>query len=332
MTTSLILALSFLLFTSATSAQLIKSVDAIGMTVADMDRSVEFFTKVLSFEKITDVEVYGSEYEKLQGLFGLRIRVVCLKLGNELIELTQYLAPEGRPIPPGWRSHDHDFQHIAIVVSDMDKAYQQLRNHKVRHASTAPQTIPVTNKAAAGIRAFYFKDPDGHNLEIINFPPGKGDPRWQRNNDKLFLGIDHSAIVVSNTQSSLKYYRDLLGMKLAGESFNDGTEQEHLNNVAGARLHISGLKAAAGPGIEFLEYLTPRDGRPAPVDTRANDVWHWQTTLTTDNATNAAQTLRKAKRRVASPGLAELPEKSLGFIKGFLARDPDGHGLQIVEQ
>ena len=302
------------------------------MTVADMDRSIEFFSKVLSFERITDVEVHGGEYEKLQGLFGLRMRVVRLKLGEERIELTQYLAPEGRPIPPDWRSHDHDFQHIAIVVSDMDRAYQQLRNHKVRHASTAPQTIPVTNKAAAGIRAFYFKDPDGHNLEIINFPPGKGDPRWQRNNDKLFLGIDHSAIVVSNTQSSLKYYRDLLGMKLAGASFNDGTEQEHLNNVAGARLHISGLKAAAGPGIEFLEYLTPRDGRPAPVDTRANDVWHWQTTLTTDNATNAAQTLRKAKRRVASPGLAELPEKSLGFIKGFLARDPDGHGLQIVEQ
>src|SRR6185295_8135496 len=133
MTTSLILALSFLLFTSATSAQLIKSMDAIGMTVSDMDRSVEFFTKVLSFEKITDVEVYGSEYEKLQGLFGLRIRVVRLKLGNEIIELTQYLAPEGRPIPPDWRSHDHSFQHTAIVVADMDRAYQQLRSHKVRY-------------------------------------------------------------------------------------------------------------------------------------------------------------------------------------------------------
>ncbi|HET9917928.1 MAG TPA: VOC family protein, partial [Candidatus Binatia bacterium] len=222
------------------------------MTVSDIDRSVEFFSKVLRFEKITDVEVLGGEYEKLQGLFGVRMRVVRLKLGTEMIVLTQYLAPEGRPIPPDWRSHDHGFQHIAIVVRDMDRAYQQLRSHKVRHTSTAPQTIPATNKAAAGIRAFYFKDPDGHNLEIIYFPPGRGDPRWQDNTDRLFLGVDHSAIVVSNTQSSLKYYRDLLGLKLAGESFNYGTEQEHLNNVAGARLHISSLKAAAGPGIEFL--------------------------------------------------------------------------------
>ena len=330
--TASLFALLFLLFTSVASAQLVRSIDAIGMTVADMDRPIEFFSKVLSFEKITDVEVHGSEYETLQGVFGLRMRVARLALGAEKIELTQYLAPAGRPIPPDWRSHDHGFQHIAIVVSDMDKAYQQLRRHKVRHVSTAPQTIPASNQAAAGIRDFYFKDPDGHNLEVIYFPPGKGDPRWQNSSGKLFLGVDHTAIVVSDTPNSLKYYRDLLGLKLAGASMNYGTEQEHLNNVAGARLHISGLKAPGGPGIEFLEYLTPRDGRPAPKDTMANDLWHWQTTLTTDNAANAAHKLNGAKRRVISPSIANLPEKLLGFSRGFLARDPDGHGLQIIEK
>jgi len=316
----------------ATHAQVVKSVDAVGMTVSDMDRSIEFFSKILSFDKISDVEVHGAEYEKLQGLFGVRMRVARLKLGDETIELTQYLAPEGRPIPADWRSNDHSFQHIAIVVSDMDKAYQQLRSHKVRHASTAPQTIPQSNPAAAGIRAFYFKDPDGHFLEIIYFPAGKGDPRWQNNNNKLFLGIDHSAIVVSNTQNSLKYYRDLLGMKLAGESMNNGTEQEHLNNVAGARLHISGLRAQRGPGIEFLEYLAPTDGRPAPKDSRANDLWHWQTALVVENAMAAAQKLRNAQRNIASPAVAQLPDNNQGFAKGFLARDPDRHGLQFVEK
>lgn len=309
-----------------------KAVDTVGMTVSDLDRSVEFFAKALSFEKISDVEVHGRPYEKLLGVFGLRMRVARMRLGSETIELTQYLAPEGRPIPADWRSNDHWFQHIAIVVSDMDRAYQHLRQHRVRHASTGPQTIPETNKAAAGIRAFYFKDFDGHNLEVIYFPSDKGDPRWQHRTDKLFLGIDHTAIVVSSTPNSLKYYRDLLGLTLAGESTNFGTEQEHLNNVAGARLHISGLRAKQGPGIEFLEYLAPRDGRPAPPDTRANDLWHWQTTLLTDNARGAAGTLLAAKRRVVSPGIAVLPDKALGFSKGFLARDPDGHGLQFIER
>lgn len=302
------------------------------MTVSDMDRSVEFFSKVLSFEKTSDVEVHGAVYEKLQGVFGLRLHVVRMKLGAETIELSQYLAPEGRPIPADWRSNDHWFQHIAIVVSDMDAAYQHLRQHKIRHASTGPQTLPANLKAAAGVRAFYFKDPDGHNLEIIYFPQGKGDPRWQQKTDKLFLGIDHTAIVVSNTQNSLKFYRDLLGLKLAGESMNYGTEQEHLNNVAGARLHISGLRAQNGPGVEFLEYLSPRDGRPAPKDTRANDLWHWQTTLSTASVEAAARRLNGGRGRMISPGVAQIADKNFGFMKGFLARDPDGHGLQFVEQ
>lgn len=313
-------------------AQLVRSVDAVGMTVSDMDRSVEFFSKVLSFQRISDVEVHGKEYEKLTGVFGLRMRVVRMKLGAESIELTEYLAPQGRPIPVDSRSNDRWFQHIAVVVSDMDKAYQHLRSYKVRHASTGPQTIPVSNQAAAGIRAFYFKDPDGHNLEIIYFPPGKGDPRWQRPTADLFLGIDHTALVVSNTENGLSFYRDLLGLKFGGESFNSGTEQEHLNNVAGARLRITGLRAQSGPGIEFLEYLAPRDGRPAPRDSRANDIWHWQTTLVTNDAVKAEKTLRASMGRVISPGVAVIAEKNFGFAKGFLARDPDGHGLRMIEK
>ena len=51
-----------------------QAVDVIGMTVGDMDRSVEFFSNVLTFEKVSDVEVTGSDYERLQGLFGVRMR------------------------------------------------------------------------------------------------------------------------------------------------------------------------------------------------------------------------------------------------------------------
>ena len=327
-----VVSLTIVLWSSQIWAQaLVKSVDAVGMTVSDVDRSVEFFSRVLSFEKVSDVEAWGTEYEQLQGLFGVRMRVVRMKLGGEFIELTEYLAPKGRPIPMDSRSNDHWFQHIAIVVSDMDMAYQQLRANKVQHASTRPQRIPDWNKSAAGVRAFYFRDPDGHNLEVIYFPPGKGEPRWQ-NKDRLFLGIDHSAVVVSDTERSLKFYRDVLGMKLAGESENYGTEQEHLNNVFGARLRISGLRANAGPGVEFLDYLAPRDGRPAPFDSRANDLWHWQTSMGVSSADGAAQNVRAARAKLISPGTVALTEKKLGFNKGLLVRDPDGHALKLIEK
>ena len=227
-------------FPAAAQQPLVKAVDAIGITVSDIDRSVEFFSKLLSFEKVSDVEVTGDEYEHLQGVFGLRMRVVRLKLGDEQIELTEYLAPRGRPLPIDSHSNDRWFQHIAIITSDMERAYQWLRKNKVEHASTGPQRLPDWNKNAGGIKAFYFKDPDGHALEILQFPDGKGDPNWQRlakdDAGKLFLGIDHTAIVVSDTDESLKFYRDVLGLRVAGESENYGSEQERLNNVFGARL------------------------------------------------------------------------------------------------
>jgi catechol 2,3-dioxygenase-like lactoylglutathione lyase family enzyme len=310
----------------------VTAVDSVGITVADMDKAVDFYSQVLAFRKVSDVEVWGDEYEYLQGLFGIRMRVVRMQLGNEFIELTEYLTPKGKPIPVDSRSNDRWFQHIAIAVSDMDKAYQYLRRYKVQHASTAPQRIPDSNLAAAGIRAFYFKDPDGHNLEIIYFPAGKGDPKWQQPTNQLFLGIDHTAIVVGNTEASLKFYRDLLGMKLAGESENIGTEQEHLNNVFGAKLRISGLRASSGLGVEFLDYLTPRDGRPYPVDARPNDLLHWQTTLVVKDAEAIAQKLRVANSIFISPNVVEIPGQVLGFRKGFMLRDPDGHAIRIIEK
>lgn len=317
----------------AEQAIAVQAVDGIGMTVSDMDEAIAFYSDVLSFKVVSDVEVHGRPYEDLQGMFGVRMRVVEMQLGNESIVLTEYLAPAGgEPIPVDSRSNDLWFQHIAIVVSDMEAAYARLREFDVQHVSTAPQRLPDTIPAAAGIEAFYFRDPDGHNLELIFFPPDKGDPRWQEPTDELFLGIDHTAIAVSNTDTSLAFYQDLLGLELAGNSENFGTEQEHLNNVFGARLQISGLRATEGPGIEFLDYISPAGGRPRPAEAQPNDLLHWETTLVVEDADAMAEQLRAAGVEFISTGVIELPDDALGFQTGFLVIDPDGHALRIVER
>jgi catechol 2,3-dioxygenase-like lactoylglutathione lyase family enzyme len=176
------------------------------------------------------------------------------------------------------------------------------------------------------------KDPDGHPLEILQFPTGKGDSKWHHRSDRLFLGIDHTAIVVRDTDASPRFYRDALGLEVVGESENYGIEQEHLNNVFGARLRITTLRARKGPGIEFPEYLTPRDGRPMPTDVRANDLIHWQTTLVTRGIMSLAQRLLTEKFALVAPGIVALPEGRLGFSQGLLVRDPNGHAMQLIER
>ena len=309
----------------------VDAVGAVGITVGDLDRSVAFYRDVLSFTVVRQEEAAGAPLEQLEGVFGAHVRSVRLELGNEAIVLTQYLAPRGRPIPPETRSNDRAFQHVAIVVSDMDRAYAALRAHQVRYVSTEPQTLPQWNKGAAGIRAFYFADPDDHTLEVIWFPSGKGDPRWQRKTTALFLGIDHTAIGVGDTARSLRFYRDALGLRVAGESENYGTEQEHLNNVFGAHLRITGLRAASGPGIELLEYLSPRDGRPTPADLHANDLQHWQTVLHARDVRPATTGALGAGGVAVSSDTVEVEDAAFRIHRGRLIRDPDGHGLLVAQ-
>lgn len=297
----------------------ITAVGPIGLTVGDLDRELAFFTEVLPFEKISTTELSGEALEKLHAVPGARARTATLKLGAESITLTQFFAPQSRPIPADSRSFDRWFQHIAIVVRDMDAAYAYLQKHKITHVSTSPQTLPAWNPNAGGIKAFYFRDPEDHVLEIIWFPAGKGDPRWQQPADKLFLGIDHTAIVVSDTDHSLAFYRDTLGLKVAGGAENYGVEQEHLNQVFGARLRITALRAPHGPGIEFLEYITPPGGRSLSADARTTDLVAWTTMLQSDDAKAEIARAEKAGAVRASV----ISERSL-------VRDPDGHLLLVV--
>src|SRR5207302_11287531 len=129
--------------------------------------------------------------------------------------------------------------------------------------------------------------------------------------------------VVSDTERSLHFYRDTLGMRVAGSSENYGTEQEHLNNVFGAHLRITALRAQHGPGIEFLEYVTPAGGRRLPVDTRASDVWVWQLNLCASQPAAFELSLTEGHWQLIS-GATELPHGERGSQRALITRAPHG--------
>ena len=133
-----------------------------------------------------------------------------------------------------------------------------------------------------------------------------------------------------STDSSHKFYQEILGVERKGDSWNKGIEQEHLNNVEGASLHITGYRAANGPGIEFLQYLNPGPGKPYPIDSRADDIWHWQTTLIVDDATALFNKLMSEGYSFVSK---ELVHQQINGVhtRSFIVRDPDGHAMLIKE-
>ncbi|HLQ13571.1 MAG TPA: VOC family protein [Steroidobacteraceae bacterium] len=328
----MLLALAACLSGAVAAAEGVTAVDSVGIPVSDLARAEAFYTQVLGFSRLSEREVAGEAYEQLFGVSGLRLRVARLRLGEEDIELMEFLTPRGRPIPLDSHSNDGWFQHIAIIVSDMDGAYARLRQFKVESVSSSPQRLPDWNPNAGGIRAFYFHDLEGNTLEVLQFPSGKGAAKWQRRDGTLFLGIDHTAISVASTEASLGYYRDELGLQVSGSSDNYGTEQEQLNHVSGAHLRITALRAARGPGDELLEYLTPRDGRPMPPDTQAPDHWYWQVNMQTQAPAAMLATAIGRHTPVVSGTLVALPDSALGFHGAFILRDPDGHASLIEDR
>ena len=318
----------------------ITEVKSIGMTVGDMDRSIDFYTTVLAFTKTGDRQITGVASADLSSLqtdplpaaANLQLRVVTLQLGAETIELTAYLTHPGRSIPPDSRSNDRWFQHLAIVVSDMDRAYQHVRQHSVVQVSPSPQTLPDWNPVAGGIQAFYFQDPDGHNLELIHFPAATAAPKWQQSTTDLFLGIDHTALVVAATAASRAFYCDLLGMELKQVSENFGSEQEQLSGIADVKVRISSLSTPAGVGIELLEYLEPKNGRSIPTDTESNDLWCSQIKIVVTEALDTVQQLTAAQFPLVSTEVSLSTTSALEFDRQFLVKDPDGHVIRLVDR
>ena len=315
----------------------VQRVKMIGFTVADIERQANFFTKVLQFEKISDFRVVGAEYDKMQGVFNANMRIIHLKLGEQIVELTQYVSPPtGRPIPVPSYSNDAWFQHLAIVVDDMDAAYKILQDNNVRQISAHPITIPPSNPGAAGIKAIKFRDPEGHDLELIYFPRGKGNASWQKPTNRLFLGIDHTAMTVDSTDKGVTFYRDLLGFEVGGVTLNTGPTQEVLDGLFNDTCLVTAMMpASAPPHVEFLEYKTPPGGRPMPRDTRASDLWHWQTSLVTKDIRAVTERLRRAGAQFITPDVVAIPQEAqaqLGFKNAVMIRDPNGHAIRLIEE
>jgi catechol 2,3-dioxygenase-like lactoylglutathione lyase family enzyme len=272
----------------------------INRVVADLDRVEAFYRDALGFRAVARRPVDGSMLAAL-GAGDNPAKEVVLRLGAEEIALVCF-AVRGRPYPPQSRSDDLWFQHLAIVVSDMDAAYVRLSATPGWNPISrgGPQTLPPSDGA---VRAFKFRDPDGHPLELLWFPPGQGRAVWHKGGPGPFLGIDHSGLAVGSSMESLEFYT-ALGFSVTARSLNRGPPQEHLDGISPVRAVVTGLRPAseAGPGLALLAYAPP--GRTAAIGAPNDLVTDWITLAVV-------------------PAIGAAPRA---------VRDPDGHRLLLVDQ
>jgi catechol 2,3-dioxygenase-like lactoylglutathione lyase family enzyme len=281
----------------------------ISLTCARLDRTARFYTDVLGFETVARSVVPAPARLGLADSDEARVERLVLRLGSQEIECLAF-DPPGRPYPADSSSTDLWFQHAAIVVSDMEAAFSRLRAAGVEPVSKrGPERLPAKD---GGVLAFKFRDPDGHPLELLWFPPGVGDPSWhQAPAGRLFVGIDHSAIAVADAAASASYYERELGLRRTSETLNQGEAQERLDDVAHDRVDVVALAPIRPtPHLELLGYRTGRR-RPMPSDLRDRDIAATRTIYAEDRTSSLAS-------GEAGP---QLPTTM---------RDPDGHRIVIL--
>ncbi len=300
----------------------------ISLPVVDLDRTELFYRNGLDFEPVGSTTYDDPTFGTLLGLDGVHARSLRMRIGLQDVEFVAY-HPTGEAYPTESTSADLWFQHIAIVVSDISRAYarvaQQVGFSPISH--DGPQRLPP---ASGSVTAFKFRDPDGHPLELIYFPPGSGVATWhdQAKRAALFLGIDHSAISVSDTSVSKAFYAQLLGMIESGHSLNKGPTQARLDGLDNPVVDVTALQPVgqATPHLELLGYHVPPLERRRTSSGQTNDIASTQLVLEIDDIRSLVRRLTAAGTVFVSPELLRLSDGR----EAALIRDPDGHRLLLV--
>jgi catechol 2,3-dioxygenase-like lactoylglutathione lyase family enzyme len=237
-----------------------------GLVTPDAAKLSRFYQAALGFRLLADQRGLEPDFGPSKEMDA---RCLTLGLGQQIVELLQFDLP-GRLYPETAAASDLCFQHFAIVVADMAEAYRRLcsMNGWTAISIDGPQRLPASS---GGVTAFKFRDPDGHPLELLAFAEGAWPAHWKaRSNGELALGIDHSAISISDSARSIAFYQ-ALGLQVAGRSLNVGWQQARLDGVSDPHVEVTALAPPrATPHVELLCYRSAMAHEKAGL--RYNDV------------------------------------------------------------
>jgi len=147
---------------------LLEKVDHVGYTVADLDRSVAFYSYLLEREPVArktwDVPYLG----RIQGYENLKVEAAFFGLpGGLTLELVHYLSPGHQLVD--METYNVGNAHLSLVTPDLHALFARLEGY-AQLRSEAPVRIewgPYEGGYAARAR-----DPDGITIELVQLPPG----------------------------------------------------------------------------------------------------------------------------------------------------------------
>jgi len=297
------------------------------LTVADLAGAAAFYRDSLGLELGPERAFRDPIWNNLLGLEpDTAARTISVSIGDQSLELVAFDA-RGEPYPSNRASNDQWFQHFALVCHEIARTAERLNDGGSGNKVTKGPPVKLPPNTG-GVTAFKFRDPEGHPLELISFPPGVGAAIWQEARGEGILGCDHTAIAVMDLDRSIAFYSGLLGFRVASRSLNHGTEQDRLDDLVGCTVDVVALEPAIvdTPHVELLHYRMPT-GRASASPIQANDVASARQVHKVDDLGTLVERLKANGTTFVSPGMVMLNDGK----KAAAVLDPDGHMILLVE-
>lgn len=287
-------------------------------TVADLDRTEAFYRDGLGFVREAPPEPLPGSEQDVLGLAGRDCRRLRLRLGAQRVTFLA-VDPPGAPYPSGAVAADPLFQHLAISVRDMASAFARLGALAPTPVTRdGPQRLPPSS---GDVSAYKFRDPDGHPLELIQFPGGPPARRWAQA-PGLFLGIDHSAITITDLDDTMDFLTTALGLTVRERGLNRGLEQGRLDGLDHPVVDVVALTPPEPePHVELLHYRQP-PGRAGARGVGPADRASTRFVFSADDPPSLAEALSRRG----------FPARASADGRACYGKGPDGHGLLFLRR
>ena len=301
-------------------------IDRVTLIVSDLDQVEDDYVQTFgcSVEQHHDIEPSLSRVLRVPHMRGRRS---LLRLGRERIELLEFAGWAGRVYPPDSTSTDLWFQHMAIVVNDMTRAYERvMASRRFRPISRrGPVRLPV---CSGGVAAFKFRDHDGHPLELLAFPEGRGPREWRHTNGSgPFLGVDHTALAIKDTAAKTRFFRSVFGFSVGRRTENRGPEQADLDDIDDVRVSVTPLaRDLPAPRLELLDYQVGRR-RLIPRDIASDDIAATYSVVRVASLDATGAALARYGMPLADNDTVTLHEGT----RAVLVSGPGGHRFLVEE-
>jgi catechol 2,3-dioxygenase-like lactoylglutathione lyase family enzyme len=154
--------------TSKSKSFRIIAADHTGITVSNLERSLEFWQNIVGFKFSHRAHQTGEMASEITGVAGAEIKLAVVKApGGHRIELLEYLAPRDRKQHVDLRPCDVGSVHVALSVDNLDAVLQKIAASGWK-AAGKPQTLK--SGPNAGKRVIYVRDLDGTTIEFMQMP------------------------------------------------------------------------------------------------------------------------------------------------------------------